>query len=62
MEAEKAVLAFQPFEHTFICPGCNRPLAIMVQPVHLDIAIDCPRCGRSLTGAIRKEIRQLNAS
>ena len=45
------------FEETFLCARCNRPLALYVQPVHLDVTIDCPRCGRSLTAMIRKAIR-----
>lgn len=48
---------FKPFIHTFICPGCNRPLPLYVQPLHLHEVINCPRCNRPLTMMIRQEIR-----
>ena len=49
---------FSPFEQTFICDGCNRPIQLYLQPVHLEIEIHCPRCQRPLTLAIRKAIRE----
>lgn len=48
---------FAAFEETFLCPGCERPLPLMVQPVHLAMEIRCPRCGRQLTNMIRRAIR-----
>ena len=49
---------FVPFEETLICPGCNRPLQMMLQPVHTTIQIRCPRCVRQLTPLIRRAIRE----
>ena len=46
------------FEETIVCPGCNRPLQMMLQPVHLEIQIRCPRCSRLLTPSIRRAIRE----
>ena len=56
-DAESGV-AFQPFEETIICPGCNRPLQMILQPVHASIQIRCPRCVRQLTPLIRRAIRE----
>ncbi|MEQ9365003.1 MAG: hypothetical protein RIF32_12200 [Leptospirales bacterium] len=49
---------FTPFEKTIVCPGCNRPLQMMLQPVHATIQIRCPRCVRQLTPLIRRAIRE----
>ena len=54
---ETAQTAFA-FEETIVCPGCNRPLQMMLQPVHLEIQIRCPRCSRLLTPSIRRAIRE----
>jgi len=48
---------FEPFEFTLICPGCNRPLPLYVQPLHQITPINCPRCSRSLSAMIKREIR-----
>jgi uncharacterized paraquat-inducible protein A len=50
--------AFPPFEETIVCPGCNRPLQMMLQPLHNSIEIRCPRCVRQLTPLIRRAIRR----
>lgn len=50
------------FEETFVCPRCNRPLAMYVQPIHLRIDTDCPRCSRPLTQLIRRAIREHHES
>ncbi len=56
--AEEALADFVSFEETFLCPGCERPLPLLVQPVHLSMEIRCPRCGRQLTNMIRRAIRR----
>lgn len=48
---------FEPFEKTLICPSCNRPLQILIAPVHLKNPVLCPRCSRPLTTLLRREIR-----
>ncbi|MCR9140813.1 MAG: hypothetical protein NXI24_00975 [bacterium] len=55
-----ATAEFTPFEETIVCPGCNRPLQMMLQPVHAQIQIRCPRCVRQLTPLIRRAIREHN--
>ena len=49
---------FKPFEHTIICPRCNRPLELFLLPAHLEQTVNCPRCSRSLTSLIRATIRK----
>ena len=53
---------FTPFEKTFICPECNRPLQLYVQKVHLQMPVNCPRCSRSLSALIRKTIKTEHVS
>ncbi|MCB1314903.1 MAG: hypothetical protein KDK27_03070 [Leptospiraceae bacterium] len=49
---------FAAFEETIVCPGCNRPIALLIQPIHTRLDIHCPRCLRSLNHIIRAAIRQ----
>ncbi len=50
------IAIFEPFAETFLCPGCERPLSLYVQPLHLTERINCPRCGRPLSAQIRRAI------
>lgn len=50
------IASFEPFAETFHCPGCERPLSLYVQPLHLTERINCPRCGRPLSMQIRRAI------
>ncbi len=49
---------FKPFRADIECSQCHYQMAIMLQPVHMEIPIQCPSCGHNLTFIIRKSIRQ----
>ena len=52
------IISFEPFAETFLCSGCERPLSLYVQPLHLTERINCPRCGRPLSNQIRRAIQK----
>ncbi|MCB1169232.1 MAG: hypothetical protein KDK25_02805 [Leptospiraceae bacterium] len=49
---------FKPFREDIECSDCGYHLAIMLQPIHMEIPIHCPACGHNLTYLIRQAIRR----
>lgn len=49
---------FSPFRAEIECSQCHYNMAIMLQPVHMEIPIQCPSCGHNLTYVIRQSIRK----